>query len=89
MSRNTFSEPQPDSASYGIDNTHGIDLNAWYSIGTPELHTYERDERCSYAGFFSSHIPSYLLSLPFFLHWEKAARVSHVGSKPSPIEFNL
>ena len=24
-----------------IDNTHGID-NSWYSIGTPESHTYER-----------------------------------------------
>ena len=30
--------------TYGIDNTHGIDLNSWYSIGTPESHTCERAE---------------------------------------------
>ena len=38
---------------YGIDNTHGIDLNSWYSIGTSESHTYERAECYPYAGFFS------------------------------------
>ena len=38
--------------TYGIDNTHGIDLNSWYSIDTPELHTYERAECYPYAGFF-------------------------------------
>ena len=25
---------------YGNDNTHDIVLNSWYSIGTPESHTY-------------------------------------------------
>ena len=37
--------------TYGIDNTHGIDINSWYSIGTPESHTYERAECYPYAGF--------------------------------------
>ena len=36
-----------------IDNTHGIDLNSWYSIGTSESHTNERAECYTYAGFFS------------------------------------
>ena len=36
---------------HGIDNTHGIDLNSWYSIDTPESHMYERAECCPYAGF--------------------------------------
>ena len=38
--------------THGIDNTHGIDLSSWYSIGTPESHTYERAECYPYAGFF-------------------------------------
>ena len=38
--------------TYGIDNTHDIDLNSWYSIGTPESHMYERGECYPYAGFF-------------------------------------
>ena len=40
--------------THGIDNTHGIDLDTWYSIGTTESHTYERAECCPYAEFFSS-----------------------------------
>ena len=38
--------------TYGIDNTHGVDLNSWYSIGTPESNMYERAECCPYAGVF-------------------------------------
>ena len=38
--------------THGVDNTHGIDLNSWYSIGTSELHTYERAKCYPYAGFF-------------------------------------
>ena len=38
--------------TYGIDNTHGIDLDSWYRIGTPESHTYKRAECYLYAGFF-------------------------------------
>ena len=37
--------------AYGIDNANGIDLNSWYSIGTPESNTYDRAECCSYVGF--------------------------------------
>ena len=37
--------------THGIDNTHGIDLNSWYNIGTPKSHTYERVECYPYAGF--------------------------------------
>ena len=32
--------------------THGIDINSWYSIGTPESDLYERAECYPYAGFF-------------------------------------
>ena len=28
--------------THGMDNTHGIDLDSWYSIGTPESQMYER-----------------------------------------------
>ena len=35
----------------GIGNNHGIDLNSWYNIGTPESHTYQRAECCLYVGF--------------------------------------
>ena len=38
--------------TYGVDNTDGIDLNSWYSIHTPESHTYERAKCCPYAGLF-------------------------------------
>ena len=38
--------------THGIDNIHGIDLDIWHSISTPESHTYERAECCPYAGFF-------------------------------------
>ena len=38
--------------THGIDNTHGIDLDSWYRIGTTESHTYERAECYPYAGFF-------------------------------------
>ena len=38
--------------TYGIDNTHGIDLNSRYSIGTSESHTYKRAECYPYAGYF-------------------------------------
>ena len=37
--------------THGIDDTHGIDLDRWYSIGTLELHMYERAKCCPYAGF--------------------------------------
>ena len=32
-----------------MGNNHSIDLNSWYSIGTPESHTYERAEFYPYA----------------------------------------
>ena len=38
--------------THDIDNTHGIDLDSWYRIGTTESHTYERAECYPYAGFF-------------------------------------
>ena len=37
--------------THGIDNTHGIDEDSWYIIGTPESHTYKRAECYPYAGF--------------------------------------
>ena len=43
----------------GIDNTHGIDLNSWYSIGTPESHMYERAECYPYAEFFKTLFNTY------------------------------
>ena len=50
-----------------MDNTHNIDLDPWYSIGTPKSHTYERAECCPYAGFAlkkqKSH-PNFFLSHP-------------------------
>ena len=30
--------------TYGIDNTHGIDLDSWSRIGTPESHTYKEGQ---------------------------------------------
>ena len=38
----------------GVDNTNGIDLNAWYRIGTPESQTYPRAERCYMPDFLCS-----------------------------------
>ena len=38
--------------THGIDKTHGIDLDTWYSIGTPESHMYERAESFPNAGCF-------------------------------------
>ena len=32
--------------THGIDNTHGVELDLWYRIGTPESHTYEWAECC-------------------------------------------
>ena len=43
--------------THGIDSTHGIDLDTWYSIGTPESHTYERAQCCPYAEFFFRKLP--------------------------------
>ena len=40
-----------DTWTQGIDNTHDIDLDSWYSIGTPESHTYERAECWPYTDF--------------------------------------
>ena len=34
-----------------IDNTHDIDADSGYSIGTPESHTYKRAKCCQYALF--------------------------------------
>ena len=62
--------------TYGIDNTHGIDLNWWYSIHTSESHTYKRAECCPYAGLFGTKtvffsrnrvICSYMLAFYRFL----------------------
>ena len=38
--------------THGVDNTHGIDLNSWYSIGTTKSHTYKRAQCCPYEEFF-------------------------------------
>ena len=46
--------------THGIDNTHGIDLDSWYRIGTPESHTYMRAECYPYVGFLK-HRPSGLV----------------------------
>ena len=35
--------------TYGIDNTHGFDLNSRYSIGSSESHTYKRAKCYPYA----------------------------------------
>ena len=37
--------------THGIDYTHGIDLDLWYGIRTPESHTYKRAVYFPYAGF--------------------------------------
>ena len=42
--------------TYGIDNTHGIDLNSWYSISTSESHTYKRAEFYPYVGLFFYYV---------------------------------
>ena len=34
-----------------LTKNHGIDSDLWYSIGTPESHTYKRAECCPFAGF--------------------------------------
>ena len=36
----------------GIEYTHGIDSDSWYSIGTPESHTYKRAKGFPYTEFF-------------------------------------
>ena len=48
----------------GINNTHGIDWDSWYRIGTPESHTYERAE-CyqQYAEFFLEYLVVFSLYL--------------------------
>ena len=43
--------------THGIDNTHGIDSDSWYSIVTPESHTNESVECCLYAVFFKELFP--------------------------------
>ena len=37
--------------THGTDNTHGINSDSWYIIGTPESHTYEKAECHPCAGF--------------------------------------
>ena len=37
--------------THGIDNTHSIDLDSWYRIGTPESYMHERAECYPYARF--------------------------------------
>ena len=44
--------------THDIDNTHGIDLDSWYRIGTTESRTYERAECYPYAGFLDLEIES-------------------------------
>ena len=60
--------------TYGIDNTHGIELNLWYSIDTPESHTYKC---CLYAGFFFSNLDYYffLLNCVKMLLWSGFTRM--------------
>ena len=38
--------------THGRYETHIIDSDSWYIIGTPESHTYKRAKCCPYAGFF-------------------------------------
>ena len=38
--------------TYGIDNTHGIDLKSLYHIGTPESPMYKSAKCCLNAGLF-------------------------------------
>ena len=38
--------------SHGIENPHIIDLDAWYSIGSPEFHTYKRTRYVASVRFF-------------------------------------
>ena len=38
--------------THGIDKAHGVDLDSWYRINTPESHTYKKAECCPYAGVF-------------------------------------
>ena len=38
--------------THGIEYTHGIDSDSWYSVGTPESHTYKRAKGFPYAEFF-------------------------------------
>ena len=42
----------------GIENIHGIVSDSWYSIGTPESHTYKKGQVVPVCGIFSS--PYYL-----------------------------
>ena len=53
--------------THGIDNTHDIELDSWYRIGTPDSHTYERAECYQYAGFFLLKKNSNL-DLEFFIN---------------------
>ena len=57
------------SPYYGIFNTHGIDLNSWYSIGTPESHTYEGAECYPYAGFFLCRSKTHIFEFFFFVFY--------------------
>ena len=41
-----------DMDSHSIDNPHIIDLDAWYSIGAPESHTYKRTRCVASVRFF-------------------------------------
>ena len=40
--------------THEFDNTHVIDIDSWYTIGSPESHMYERAECYPYAGFSSN-----------------------------------
>ena len=54
--------------THGTENTHGIVSDSWYSISTPESHTYEREEYGPYAklSLSCSLLTIYLYSWSWF-----------------------
>ena len=68
-----------------MDNTHGINLNSWYSIDTPESHTYERAECYPYTGFFlygfSGYFMDFLNFLEYFIVIKPTTKVTKVTTK--------
>ena len=69
--------------TWTLDNTHGIDLDSWYRIGSPESPTYEKAECCPYARFsFASRFLKNDLGPPHlykaaFKFWQKKLTKFH------------
>ena len=59
---------------HGIDNTHGIDFDSLYSIGTSKSSMYKRAECYPYARFFLPYVQKFPSSV-IVLCWQSTSLV--------------